>query len=84
MSAPTLALALLTTPLPEPAPCAALPVVSHVAADVFGRGFEPRLVGINDPGGPFQLERWEQNQRLADRFGDVMAVEQVDRHLGSR
>jgi len=84
MSTPALALALLTTPLPEPTPCPALPVVSHVAADLFGRGLEPRLVGINDPGGPFQLERWEQNQRLADRFGDTLAVEQLDRQLGSR
>jgi hypothetical protein len=84
MPAPMVALALLTTPLPEPTECAAAPVLAAVAADVFGRGPSPRLVGLTDPGGPFQREQAELQERLESRFGDMNAVQQVDRQLGKR
>ena len=52
-----LALALLTTPLPKPVSCRVVPAVSSVAAGVFGRGMAPRMVGLEDPGGPLQQQR---------------------------
>jgi|GEM_PF-4930391 len=84
MPAPAVALALLTTPLPEPDPCPVAPAVAAVAADIFGRGIEPRQVGITDPGGPFQREQVALQSHLADRFGDLAAAGQVDRQLGKR
>lgn len=84
MPTTALALALLTTPLPEPVSCPVVPAVSSVAAGVFGRGLAPQMVGLKDPGGPLQQQRWDQSQRMSDRFGDALALEQVDRQLGRR
>ena len=84
MPTTALALALLTTPLPEPSSGPVMVKAASVAAGVFGRGVTPQLVGLNDPGGPFQQQLWDQNQRLSDRFGDSLALEQLDRQLGRR
>lgn len=84
MPVPALALALLTTPLPEPQTCAVAPALAAVAADVAGRGVTPRQVGLTDPGGPFQQEQAALRSHLESRFGDLAATEQVDRQLGKR
>ena len=84
MPTTALAPALLTTPLPEPVSCPVVTAASSVAAGVFGRGMASRWVGLEDPGGPLQRQLWEQNQIVSDRFGDRLALEQVDRQLGRR
>ena len=84
MPTAALALSLLTTPLPEPASCPVAWVASDVAAGVFGRGLTPQMVGLTDLGGPLQQQRWDQAQRMSDRFGDTLALEQLDRQLGRR
>ncbi|HCH63073.1 MAG TPA: hypothetical protein DFR83_09730 [Deltaproteobacteria bacterium] len=81
---PTVALALLTAPLPEPEPCALPPRLSALLVDVFDRGLQPGQPGIQDRGGPFQAHQLRMQAQLSDRFGELASTEQLDRQLGRR
>ncbi len=84
MPAPAVALALLTTPLPEPVPIGPPPKLAALVVDVFDQGLQPVLPGIQDPGSPFQAQQLRMQDHLSDRFGDLAAPAQLDRQLGRR
>ena len=84
MPAPSIALALLLAPLPEPAIRSLPPAMETAIAQVFAGGIAPRQPGLTDLGGPMYTQQMQTQERLVDRFGDLAAPAQVDRQLGRR